>query len=174
VKKIKLTKGQFALVDDEDFEWLNQWKWSANWAEECNTFYVRRAVGGKSIWMHRLLAKPKKWQQVDHKDHSGLNNQKLNLRSCSFRNNQWNSRKQRFALTSKYKGVCWKKQKRKWETKISAGRIRENGMAMTLYIGLFDDEVVAAKAYDAAARKYFGEFACVNFPRKNEACAIAS
>jgi hypothetical protein len=106
--------------------------------------------------MHRLvLGLGDNKQIVDHFDHNGLNNQKSNLRPCSNSENISNSRKI-IPKTSRYKGVCWDKERNKWLAKISINK-------KDIKIGRFDKEKDAARAYDEAALKYFGEFACTNF-----------
>jgi len=160
MKQIPLTQGKFALVDDEDFEYLNQFKW---YAIKCDkTYYVCRKVydketkKGKNLLMHRFvlgLTDPK--IQGDHIDWNGLNNQRYNLRICSCAQNQRN-KKARKGGSSKYIGVHWHKGGNKWQS-----RIKMDGNHISL--GLFTDEIEAAKAYDKAAKFYHGEFASLNF-----------
>ena len=78
MKYIPLTQNQFAIVDDEDYEWLNQWKWQSQkggW-----TYYARGRVNGKMTYMHRVILGAKDSQFTDHKDHNGLNNSIINIR----------------------------------------------------------------------------------------------
>lgn len=156
MKKIPLTQNQIALVDNADFEWLNQWIWYAH--KEKNTFYAFRTTD--DMKMHRLIMNAQKGQQTDHKNHNGLDNQRHNLRFCNNTQNLQNAQKHKSygkqTCSSKYKGVCWDKTKKKWQTNIC---INKN----MLTIGRFNSEIEAAKTYDNAARKFFGEFACLNF-----------
>ena len=105
MKKIELTQGKFALVDDEDFEWLNQWKWYANHLGY--TWYVVRSVRYdnevKAILMHRSILNAKIGEEIDHINHNGLDNRKKNLRICTRSQNNMNRNKLRG--TYKYKGV---------------------------------------------------------------------
>lgn len=164
MKQIKLTQGKYALVDDADYEWLNQWKWHAN--KKRDTFYVIRnaIIGSKRtlIAMHREilgLTDPK--IHADHKDGNGLNNQRNNLRSCTHAQNQMNRRSFKGG-TSKFKGVTWHKRSSKW-----AGNIRVYGKIR--YLGIFHTQLEAAIIYNIAARKYFGEFANPNkFTKKDK------
>lgn len=159
MKRILLTQGRVALVDDADYDWLNQKRWYAH--QSRHTFYATRHVRvaknkKTSEQMHRLILglQPSDNQECDHRDGNGLNNQRVNLRICSVSQNSQSSRK-REGCTSKYKGVHWDRRDRKWisQTKMKEKRIR---------LGCFDSEVDAARAYDAAALKHYGEFAQTN------------
>lgn len=104
--------------------------------------------------MHRLIMHCPKNKQVDHIDGNGLNNQKCNLRIVTQQQNGWNrgtSGKNR----SGYKGVCWLKQNRKWLAKIVVNYDAKS-------LGYFNSKKDAARAYNIAAKKYFGEFAKLN------------
>ena len=90
-------------------------------------------------------------------DHNGFNNTKANLRLCTPSQNNYNTRVRKTKRTSKYKGVSRHKKSKSY-----AARIRYVGKLYDL--GLFADEVEAAKAYDKKARELFGEFAYLNFP----------
>lgn len=152
MKKIGLTRGLYALVDDEDYEYLNQWKWCA--MKNRKRFYSMRVVWGdkpKTILMHRLIMNTPKGMEVDHIDHNCLNNQKNNLRNCKPEQNQMN----RLARgRSKYLGVSYKK-------KYIVAQIKHN--YKTIYLGYFKSEEDAAMAYDNKARELFGEYANLNF-----------
>jgi len=159
MKQIPLTQGKFALVDDEDFEYLNQFKWCA--LKRPHTFYaVRNLPNGKGkqklIGMHRVILKVTDGEiECDHIDWNGLNNQKSNLRLCTSAQNEKN-KKPIEGRASKYKGVCWHKGAKKWYSQI----IIKNKKT---YLGCFIDEIEAAKAYDEMAKLHFGEFAYLNF-----------
>ena len=106
VKEIILSQGKVTLVDDEDFEYLNQWNWAAQ--PRPNTFYACRNMklnDGKYrfLQMHRVILNPKQEVFIDHIDGNGLNNQKSNLRLCTSRQNTQN--KSNINKTSKYPGV---------------------------------------------------------------------
>ncbi|MBA7691068.1 hypothetical protein ES703_99606 [subsurface metagenome] len=155
---IPLTQGKFAIVDAEDYDRLNQYKW---YASKCkNTFYACRVEGGTTIRMHREIMRAPKGLICDHIDHNGLHNRKGNLRLCTNAQNSYNQ--QACATgTSKYKGVCWHKCRSKW-----SARIRCDGKFYNL--GDFDNEMEAAMAYDNKAAELFGEFAWLNFPERME------
>lgn len=156
VKEIPLTQGQIALVDDEDYEWLNQFKWNAMWRPGIQGYYATRSKylgmkNGKSmkktIRMHRLITNAPKGMVVDHMNHDTLDNRKLNLRICSQRQNCQNRKDK---TSSKYPGVDWCNTMKKWRSTIMI-----NGKSRI--IGYFREEREAAKAYEATLRREVGE-----------------
>lgn len=153
MKEIKLTQGQVALVDDEDYEFLSQWKWYA--IKDKTTFYAARAERKTTIQMHRvILGLTDSKIEGEHKDHNGCNNQRDNLRiatrsqNCANRPSFKNS-------SSKYLGVSWHKKNKKW-----VAYIRKDGLRK--YIGSFNKEEDAALSYNSLAIQYFGDFANLN------------
>jgi hypothetical protein len=159
MKKIPLSRGLFALVDDDDFEFLNQWKWYAAAYGKGYTYAVRTLVrpnGNNGVLkMHRVIMNAPTDMVVDHKNHDCLDNRKSNLRICSRSQNSMNSCARR-GTASGLKGVC-RAKKGMW----TAG-IRVQGKM--IHLGTFSDKALAAKAYDQAAVKYFKDFAKLNFP----------
>ena len=155
MKQIKLTQGQFALIDDDDFELVSQFKWYALKPKKIFYALMCAVVNGKRIdmRMHRLIMNAKKGQIIDHKDRNGLNNQKNNLRFCTHTENSRNSISNKGL--SKYKGVSWAKAAKKWRAGI---KVNNRG----IYLGYYTNENEAAKAYNEAAIKYHGEFARLN------------
>lgn len=152
MKRIPLTQGKFALVDDEDFEYLNKFKWYAH-KKRNGDFYVRRA--SPRVDMHRLVLGTPKGFVTDHIDCNGLNNQRNNLRVCNNAQNQYHQKIRKKNKTSVYKGVYWHKKSKKWLTKIKAS-------GKFIYLGIFLSEKQAAFEYNKAAKKYHGEFAYFN------------
>lgn len=153
-KKISLTQGKFAIVDDADFEWLNQWKWhhSGGYARR----NIRQKAGKKkSISMHRLIMNPPPDMDIDHANGHGLDNRRRNLRFCTCSQNLGNSRKWKRATSSRYKGVSWACSRHKWQAHIQSTDKRHS-------LGRFDNEEEAARAYNIAAKKAFGVFARLN------------
>lgn len=158
MKEIKLTRGLTTLVDDEDFNFLMQWKWHA--LKDKNTYYVKNKNQGL---MHRLIMHTPRELEVDHIDHNGLNNQKDNLRNCLHRQNSANRRQ---VGKSGKMGVVLHHTTQYWNNKphhyiVIRAQIKINGKMKT--IGNFKTIEDAARAYDKFAEKYHGEFANLNF-----------
>lgn len=156
-------KGEFyAIVDDEDFDALNAYRWSAIPAKPRGKWYAIRSVKDgekrKYFLMHVQIMNPPKGLEVDHKDGDGLRNTRDNLRICSHQQNTQNMKMHK-NNTSGYKGVCWNSLFHKWQVGICI-----NGKNVAL--GYFPDPISAARAYDAAALQHFGEFALTNFPKE--------
>jgi hypothetical protein len=155
MKEIQLTQGKVALVDDYDYEVLNNFKWFAH--KHRNTHYAgkqKSRTEGKqrSELMHCIIMDHK---GIDHIDGNGLNNQRSNLRFATHQQNQMNRGKLK-GTSSKYKGVSLDKRSNKWNSYIKKDQ-------KVIYLGLYYDEVEAAKAYDQKAIELFGEFARLNF-----------
>ena len=154
MKEIKLTRGQVTLVDDEDFEYLNQFNFHAKPGQ--NTYYAicKIKANGKYLnkRLHRLIMNPPDNMEVDHIDRDGLNNQKSNLRICTHQQNQMNCLKQK-NTTSKYKGVHFNGKNYHSYIKINQKRI---------HIGYYDREIDAAKAYDKKAKELYKEYSNIN------------
>ena len=165
MKKIPLSRGRFALVDDEDYDWLMSWKWHLV-VDRNNCAYAIRHTGTVNgergiIRMHRLLMNTPSGMEVDHADGDGLNNQRNNLRNCSKAENQRNKKRQA-NNTSGFKGVVIDYENRLKRRKRIRAKIGYNGKVILL--GRFSTVVDAAKAYDAKAKELYGEFARLNFP----------
>lgn len=198
-RKIKLTQGQYAIVDAWMYEELNKYKWYAHKAK--GTYYAYRAAKinekrkSKNVKMHHEVMKlqgnfinpksetlnPKPVLRpeigttegrqiqnsndkkfitlIDHINGDGRDNREANLRRASFSQNSQNRRKINRLCGSQYKGVWLDKKTRKWRVQICFGGRKK-------HLGYYSDEAEAARAYDAAALRYHGRFAKVNFKKK--------
>jgi hypothetical protein len=158
MREILLTKGMVALVDDEDFEALNRYKWHASGRKKVYADHkIGPMKGSTSIKMHRAilnLTDPN--LVVDHIDGNTLNNQKYNLRICKFVQNTWNTGKH-IDNTTGFKGVHIKSGRK---VKRYACVLFANGKHV--FGGNFDNPVDAAKKYNELSRQYHGEFAYQN------------
>lgn len=155
MKEIKLTRGMVALVDDADFEYLSQFKWQA-YPGGATWYAQRTTLGpiGRCVQMHRDVMVAPKGIPVDHIDGDGLNNQRSNLRFCTQAENMRNRRKQP-GTSSVYKGVTWDRDKHLWVAQIQT-------RGKTYKLGRFSCEEDAARTYNEAASRLFGEFARLN------------
>lgn len=157
MKRIKLTQGKYTLVSDKDYAYLNQWEWCCSAAE-----YAIRGVRlvnkpTKHIYMHRVILERmglKNFKHGDHRNCNRLDNRRINLRVATCSENQHNKKLQK-NNTSGYKGVSWYACYGKWRVRIWAGR-------KSKHLGYFIDIIIAAKAYNKAAKKYHGKFAKLN------------
>ena len=146
---IPLTKGQVALVDDDDFVKLSGIKWYAHWSPSAKTFY---AIGPGKISLHRrIMGITNPIIRVDHKNHNGLDCQRKNLRSCSHAQNIANRRGANSNSSSRIRGVWMDLSRKKWFVQIQV-----KGKKISL--GRFNKKRDAAEAYAVANRLYFGEF----------------
>ena len=164
-RTIPLSKGFVAVVDESDHVELSEFKWYARYSKSSRSWYATRTayVDGKriSVQMARQILGllPGDPRQPDHEDHDSLNNTLDNLRVATRKQNCRN-RRRRTDNTSTFKGVSWNKQ----VSKVGAWRAQIWVNGTNKLIGHFSDPIEAAKAYDARARKEFGEFALTNFP----------
>jgi hypothetical protein len=161
MKAIPLTRGMVALVDDEDYERLKDFKWQL-WEYGRNVSYAIRFEKmsdntRKTRYMHRdILGLTDSRIQADHKDHNGLNNVRSNLRACSGILNRRNRLSYK-GSSSRFVGVSWHKRIKRWQAQVYV-----NGRQICL--GYFNSELEAAAKRDEAATKHYGEFANINLP----------
>lgn len=159
MKRIALSQGKFALVDDEDYQDLSQEKWYA--LRDSNTFYAARGIRidkKKSIeQMHRRILGLKRGdgKHTDHINGDGLDNRRNNLRIATNIQNGQNRTIRQSNNTSGFKGVCWYKKDKKWVAQIQINSQHK-------HLGYYKSKIDAATAYNRAAIKYFGKFAKLN------------
>ncbi|MFC1738189.1 HNH endonuclease [Planctomycetota bacterium] len=161
-RRIRLTRGKYAIVDAEDFEGLNEYKWHCTYHGYATRIIYKETVKGKkaiSIYMHRLLCPAPEGMIVDHINRNSLDNRKVNLRAATQKQNVWNRKFLRRRGKSQYNGIRWDNNREKWQV-----RLMINGQRKSF--GYYADEIEAAKVYDRAAKKYRGEYAYLNFPKK--------
>src|SRR3990167_8545624 len=136
MRKIELSRGYTSDIDDEDYEWVSQYKWNVslcNHTQYAYRYSYKPNGTGAKKYMHREIMERYNGalgsgMQIDHINHDGLNNRKTNLRICTQSQNNWNGR--------------------------------------GIFIGRFDSEIDAARAYDRVAKEKYGEFAKLNFPEE--------
>lgn len=161
---VPLTHGKFALIDANDAELVSAFKWTAVLC--FGTWYSRRSIrnaktGKASVQsLHHFILDLPARSMVDHENRNGLDCRRLNLRPCTYAQNNSNRALQRNNTTG-YRGVCATRTPGRWQAAIRVSR-------KSIRLGRFDSPEEAARAYDDAARRYFGRFASLNFPRDGE------
>ncbi|MFA5554549.1 MAG: HNH endonuclease [Phycisphaerae bacterium] len=174
-RRIPLTRGEHAIVDPEDYEWLIQYKWHTNrrgekiYAVNSRMEKMHRMIMSKELRIENLECRIKSKEVssqnsegrrrseifVDHINGDGRDNRRANLRLATAMQNAWNVRRTRGK--SRYRGVKWHKYMKKWTAVISVCGKRR-------HLGYFDDEDAAARAYDEVVKQERGEFGVLNFP----------
>lgn len=152
--KIPLRDGLFTLIDESDSQMLASYRWWLRSAGERSKDYAYTQVRGKTVYLHRMLLRPRAGFFVDHVNGDGLDNRRSNLRVCSPSENTANR-----AVRNKYgyRGIEPTFGGKLWRAKAQKGGVQK-------YASLFETKEDAARAYDEMARELFGEFAILNFP----------
>jgi len=164
-RRIYLGDGVYTKVDPDVYyeKCFSHWYLSyGNKSYAARTLRFGPKESKKSL-LHREILKIRKGKIVDHRDNDPFNNLRSNLREASYSQNAMN-RPKRKNTSSKYIGVSWHKNHKKWHATI---RCHRQGRSVTKFLGHFRDEIKAARAHDIAALKYHKDFANLNFPRDN-------
>jgi len=153
MKKIPLTQGQYALVDDENYDELNKHKWCAMYSKSINSFYAARNISNgrnkqKTVFMHRCILKVMNNDCIDHINHNTLDNRKLNIRDVTKSQNAMNAGVQK-NNKSGHKGVYFDKANGKWRATISINYKK-------LHIGYYTSLIEAINARKKAEEYHFG------------------
>ena len=149
MKEILLPQNKVAIIDDEDYELVSQYKWYPR--KSGRNFYAGTNI---PLRLHTLIMGKKQGFEIDHINHDGLDNRRCNLRHVTRSQNRHNCRS-RLNTSSIYKGVCWHKRDKRWVAAITDNRIR-------YHLGSYTSEQEAALVYNKEAIKRFGEFAYIN------------
>jgi hypothetical protein len=159
-RRIRMSGPKYAKVDPADYKRLRKYKFIARNARNC--FYAQMLEPNaitekKMLHMHQMILEVPKGMVVDHINNDTMDNRNANLRAATRAQNSRNRKKISRQCSSKYKGVWWHKSSLKWGATVVFEKKK-------IHLGTFKNEIDAAKAYDEAAKKYHGEFACLNFP----------
>jgi len=168
VKQVPVGRARIALIDDQDADRICVRKWSLCVFRGSRTAYAAAWIDGKFTLLHRyLLEMSNPAIFVDHVNGCGLDNRRANLRICTHAQNRRNSR-----ITRTYRGKP--KSSRFKGVSLTNGRwlVQVQADGRKVHVGRFSTEEDAARAYDFAARKLHGEYACLNFPEPGERGAL--
>jgi len=156
-----MSQPRYAIVDPADYNRLRTFEWFA--IKGTRNFYAvrreKKPTGGKfiTIYMHHEIIQIDDGLLIDHKNQNSMDNRKANLRAATQTQNIRNRKKFSKPGVSKYKGIYRDNIQKRWVARITYEKKK-------IYLGSFRNEIDAARAYDEAAKKYHGEFACLNFP----------
>jgi hypothetical protein len=162
-RRIYIGEGEWTIIEPKDYYWLNELKWSVGGKD--GKFYALRGIKTgpreiKLISMHREIMKAPAGILVDHRNCDALDNRRENLRLATSSQNSYNRQNTKTkASSSRYRGVSYFSRTGKWVARIKYQR-------KSRWLGYFDKEEAAGRAYDEAAKKYYGEFARLNFPEE--------
>jgi hypothetical protein len=164
-REIRLTKGRVTVVDDDDYEWLSQYKWQTLQRADGSVAAMRKTSSRepsskRTVFMHRAITKAAPDMVVDHINHDTLDNRKCNLRVCTDSQNTKNCKASK-SNTSGYKGVSRYVDGKRWFAQITVNWKH-------FHLGIFDNKHDAARAYNEAAIIYHGDFCYLNHITEEE------
>ena len=153
MKEIILTQGRRTLVDDDDYEKFNRFKWTISVKDKGRCYAYRRNPCHPpwNLYLHRIIMNADKKTYVDHINSDSLDNRKSNLRICTNAENGRNRVSLNKNNTSGFRGVFWHAQHKKWAARIMVNKKQ-------IHLGIFKDKLDAVNAYTLANQKYFGRF----------------
>lgn len=157
ITPLPVSSGDQIWIDAKNAPHCNRFTWHINSSDYVVRGEKSETGNHRVVRLHRDILRPKVGQDVDHKDGNKLNNLEFNLRFCTPAQNSRNRVKPRGHWSSTFKGVCWHHQSQAWRAYIVFNRKQK-------HLGRFASEEAAARAYDAAAKELYGEFARTNFP----------
>jgi len=161
-RRIYLGEGRFTIVEPGDFYQVNRFNWCAK-ENGPRTYAVRLVADShnrtKILSMHREIMGAPAGMLVDHRNRDTLDNRRENLRLATHSQNQFNKGKTSRKTTSRFIGVFFEKYSGRWVARTTVEGKR-------IWLGRFDNEIEAAKAYDRAVREYHKEFAQFNFSKE--------
>ena len=161
-RKIQLGQGKYTIVEPPDYYRLQHYKWWLH-SNGSNLYAARTEITdnlkSRIIFMQRDIMQPTDELEVDHRNCDSLDNRRDNLRIVTHAQNMRNRRKRK-NTSSRYIGVSFHKKRKHW-----TANIRRNGKK--IWLGSFKNEIDAARAYDAAVKKYNIKYARINFPGEN-------
>ncbi|MGA2070874.1 MAG: AP2 domain-containing protein [Sedimentisphaerales bacterium] len=159
-RKIYLGQNEYTIVEPADYYAFGKYNWILIRCNKKPYAISEFKIGRKKtkrVYLHRAIMKAPKRRIVDHRNCDGLDNRRANLRFATYSQNLANRSKTKSKTTSKYRGVYFDKRYGKWNVRIK-------WKYKTRWLGRFENEIDAARAYDKAARKYHKDFARLNFP----------
>lgn len=172
--ELVLSSGHTVLLDPDDYVWASRWSWQAHSSSlkrlgQVYAFRATRKPDGRRSgeFLHRVIMGAGPGQVVDHVSGDTLDCRRANLRVTDRRGNAQNIRNSKRLKRGEYKGVYLVRKSGKWAAAIRVSQPGK-GRGRQVYLGCYSDPADAARAYDAAALRYFGEYAATNFPQPRD------